>query len=284
VKSPPTRQDKSHLAIGQWIRKEKRYAIYIRDGWHCLYCERDLSNLADGQEVTLDHLSEAGGNHESNLVTACKSCNNSKAGYSVESFASGTAKDRIAKSIVAPLSIRAAREFLATHREKIGEFIMPEAFCPPRVMANMVKMTDKELFELAKLKTIEPPSAKGYDLCRTLLALFLAKQESDVGSMDALKMKNLKQKIELDDIKILREAGDLVPVDWAKQLVAHLAISVCAILRASDISSDDKKLLTDQIEAINFENYLSQLRIQIAGDVAGESGAAQSGVAEGSTA
>lgn len=96
-----------------------------------------------------------------------------------------------------------------------------------------------------------------------------------------LKIKKLRQEIELNDIKILREAGDLVPLEWAKNLVAHLAATTCGIFRDSGLDEGDKLSLIEKIEAINFENYLSQLRAQIAADVAGESGHAQNGVGEG---
>ena len=63
-----------------WIRDDKRLAIFIRDRFTCLYCSRDLSPL-EPREVTLDHFipCELGGsNSGSNLVTACRSCNSSK--------------------------------------------------------------------------------------------------------------------------------------------------------------------------------------------------------------
>jgi 5-methylcytosine-specific restriction endonuclease McrA len=63
-----------------WIRKEKRLAIYLRDGFRCLYCFRDLHG-ADPREVTLDHLNAkhtAGHNTTGNLVTACLKCNSSR--------------------------------------------------------------------------------------------------------------------------------------------------------------------------------------------------------------
>ena len=66
-----------HQATGQWIRADKRLAIYLRDRFTCLYCCRDLHD-ADPADVTLDHLrcqSDGGSNHESNLVTACRACN-----------------------------------------------------------------------------------------------------------------------------------------------------------------------------------------------------------------
>jgi len=61
-----------------WIRKEKRLAIYLRDGLACAYCG---SSVEDGYQLTLDHLtpySEGGSNHESNLVTCCSKCNSSR--------------------------------------------------------------------------------------------------------------------------------------------------------------------------------------------------------------
>ena len=57
-----------------WLRKERRLAIYMRDGFACVYC-------GAGNELTLDHLIpyERGGSHDSeNLATCCKSCNASR--------------------------------------------------------------------------------------------------------------------------------------------------------------------------------------------------------------
>jgi hypothetical protein len=61
-----------------WIRKEKRLAIYMRDGLACAYCG---SSLEDGFQLSLDHLtpySEGGSNKESNFVTCCSKCNSSR--------------------------------------------------------------------------------------------------------------------------------------------------------------------------------------------------------------
>lgn len=60
-----------------WIRQEKRLAIYLRDGEACTYC--GATSATD--IMTLDHLLPhvAGGtNRESNLVTCCKTCNSSR--------------------------------------------------------------------------------------------------------------------------------------------------------------------------------------------------------------
>lgn len=61
-----------------WIRKDKRLAIYMRDGCACAYCG---ATVEDGAELTLDHVlaCDLGGtNSEKNLVTACVSCNSAK--------------------------------------------------------------------------------------------------------------------------------------------------------------------------------------------------------------
>lgn len=69
-----------------WIRQEKRLAIYLRDGCACVWCG---FSVEDGAQLTLDHVkphSKGGGNHESNLVTACKRCNDSRGNRSVAKF------------------------------------------------------------------------------------------------------------------------------------------------------------------------------------------------------
>jgi 5-methylcytosine-specific restriction endonuclease McrA len=66
----------------KWIRPEKRLAIYIRDGFRCQCCGRDLRN-ADPKEVGLDHLicrskTETNNNEASNLVMICRRDNSSR--------------------------------------------------------------------------------------------------------------------------------------------------------------------------------------------------------------
>jgi hypothetical protein len=78
-----------HQPTGQWIRPAKRLAIYLRDGFRCIYCCRDMRD-ADPRDLTLDHIAcraDGGGNGEGNLVTACRSCNCSRRDRSLESFA-----------------------------------------------------------------------------------------------------------------------------------------------------------------------------------------------------
>ena len=70
----------------KWIRREKRLAIYIRDGLACAYCG---FSLEDGAMLTLDHInpsSKGGSNDENNLVTCCHKCNSSRQDRPVAKF------------------------------------------------------------------------------------------------------------------------------------------------------------------------------------------------------
>ena len=63
-----------------WVRQEKRLAIYIRDNFCCAHCQRDLRDIQPGEKVRieLDHIipvSKGGSNHAHNLVTSCSTCN-----------------------------------------------------------------------------------------------------------------------------------------------------------------------------------------------------------------
>lgn len=62
-----------------WIRKDKRLAIYLRDGMACAYCGAKAEDR--GVMLSLDHLvcrTHGGGNGEGNLITACHACNSQR--------------------------------------------------------------------------------------------------------------------------------------------------------------------------------------------------------------
>lgn len=66
-----------------WIRQEKRLAIYLRDGCACVYCG---ATVEEGATLTLDHVvphSRGGSNDATNLVTCCKRCNDSRGNRSL---------------------------------------------------------------------------------------------------------------------------------------------------------------------------------------------------------
>lgn len=70
-----------------WIRQEKRLAIYLRDGLACVYCGVTVES---GAVFSLDHLKpvkEGGTHHQTNLVTACLQCNRARGTRPVRLFA-----------------------------------------------------------------------------------------------------------------------------------------------------------------------------------------------------
>ena len=76
-----------------WIRPEKRLALYLRDGLACVYCG---ASLEDGAQLTLDHLrpvSKGGANEASNLVTACHTCNSDRKNRTVRGFCRAVASE-----------------------------------------------------------------------------------------------------------------------------------------------------------------------------------------------
>lgn len=98
----------------KWIRPEKRLAIYIRDGFTCAYCGRDLKGAAPA-EVNLDHLLPrvaGGGNEATNLITACRSCNCSRQDKPWIDYATGGAIDRIEQLRHAPLNLPLAKALI----------------------------------------------------------------------------------------------------------------------------------------------------------------------------
>lgn len=101
-----------------WIRQEKRLAIYMRDGLACVYC---LKGVEDDEILTLDHLkvySKGGSNHESNLVTACKTCNSSRGTKSVRAYCNlfedgGQVERDVRNSAKRVLDMKAAKQLIA---------------------------------------------------------------------------------------------------------------------------------------------------------------------------
>lgn len=115
-----------------WIRQEKRLAIYIRDGLKCVYCLEDPYTMKErGSTLTLDHVNthisamragEKADNNETNLVTSCSTCNSSRQDMDINKFVDKISSqvgqdpsvimDRITKNLAAPLNMRTAKELI----------------------------------------------------------------------------------------------------------------------------------------------------------------------------
>lgn len=99
-----------------WIRQEKRLAIYLRDGCACAYCG---ASVEQGAQLSLDHLkphSKGGSNEATNLVTCCSRCNSSRGNRTVAAFARVTA---------AYLNNAAKAEDIASHVRKCAKRSLP---------------------------------------------------------------------------------------------------------------------------------------------------------------
>lgn len=108
-----------------WLRPEKRLAIYLRDGLACCYCGASVETET---KLTLDHLtprSRGGSNQATNLVTACVRCNSSRGTRSWRAFAGAVATyinhgvtaaeitTHIAARRKSPISVDEARALIA---------------------------------------------------------------------------------------------------------------------------------------------------------------------------
>ena len=110
----------------KWIRRERRLALYMRDGLACVYCGSCLEG--NGVTLSLDHIvpvSSGGGNGSRNLVTSCRKCNSVRGDRSLSDFAHAVAsylnRGVTAQSIVdhalacanRPVDLRAARRIMS---------------------------------------------------------------------------------------------------------------------------------------------------------------------------
>ena len=61
--------------------------LFLRDGYCCQYCNRHRSELRSHEFLTRDHVhpqSKGGKDEWKNVVTACSSCNNKKADFTLD--------------------------------------------------------------------------------------------------------------------------------------------------------------------------------------------------------
>lgn len=72
------------MSGGQWLRPITRWAIYLRDGLKCVYCQislQELLRVREGNFLTVDHMRarcRGGEPKPENLITCCYKCNQDK--------------------------------------------------------------------------------------------------------------------------------------------------------------------------------------------------------------
>ena len=109
-----------------WIRQEKRLAIYLRDGLACCYCGDSVEN---GAKLSLDHVqphSKGGSNEAENLVTCCSRCNSARGNRPVATFAKAVAEylgHQVEASEIVKHVRNAARRSLAGPKVEAKELI-----------------------------------------------------------------------------------------------------------------------------------------------------------------
>lgn len=124
MRSTPQRGAGNAYQGMNWIRKEKRLAIYLRDGLACVWCG---ASVEEGTKLTLDHLKchvNGGGTDATNLVTACLRCNSSRGCRPVKRFAAAIAEylnhgvtativlARIREAVRRPLDVKSAKALI----------------------------------------------------------------------------------------------------------------------------------------------------------------------------
>lgn len=109
-----------------WIRQDKRLAIYLRDGCTCAWCGKSVE---DGAQLTLDHIvvhSRGGSNEATNLITACMDCNRRRYNRSAPKFAAVVAEyinhGATGAAILANVR-RLSRRSLVPYRKEAKEMI-----------------------------------------------------------------------------------------------------------------------------------------------------------------
>jgi hypothetical protein len=122
-----------------WLRQDKRLAIYLRDGLACMYCGHSVE---DGAALSLDHVkpwSEGGSNSERNLVTCCQKCNSSRGNRPAAEFADAVAgyvnHGVTGESIMAAIRSN-TRKSLKPYREEAKELITRRGSAA-KVLANI---------------------------------------------------------------------------------------------------------------------------------------------------
>jgi len=110
-----------------WIRQEKRLAIYIRDNFVCQHCSLDLKKaIHEGSSlrIELDHLvcvSQGGGNEAANLVTSCSKCNLERSDKNLYHFHSHAYAQAIIAQAQKPINVAMAKQIRAQMRNEKKE-------------------------------------------------------------------------------------------------------------------------------------------------------------------
>lgn len=85
-----------------WLWVSTRFAIYARDGFRCVACQRSES-------LSIDHVHPKRGNRPTNLVTLCKPCNSRKGARTIRRWRPELV-DEVLVLLASPLDRKLGRE------------------------------------------------------------------------------------------------------------------------------------------------------------------------------
>jgi hypothetical protein len=128
-------------------------------------------------------------------------------------------------------------------------------------LARHCGMTRQALDFHLKQPGAPQPRSNGFWDCDEVVAWINADGAGSDGS-EELKLKKLKQEVELNDIRIMREAGELLPSEWASLLFADTFTKIRRVIQTSDLSEAQKHELTEKIVAIDPDEFINNLRLQ----------------------
>lgn len=122
-----------------WCHPPTRLAIYIRDGFCCLWCNRGVEG---GIKLSLDHrkpVEKGGGNDPSNLFTACTSCNYARKDKSVPAFAQQVARSRHLEPFVETVARKTVLRIKAAVRRRLPREKAREILRQRKSVAEAIK-------------------------------------------------------------------------------------------------------------------------------------------------
>lgn len=225
----------THLRAGRWINEKRRFAIYLRDGMKCVYCQRSVEAAIGTSGCALDHVVADGGNHESNLVTTCKACNDSKGGSSVESFCDAATLERITAALSAPIDEAKGKEAHAAWKlARSGAEIPPLPMLTFRQMHVLLGMTQDDFGKRVEAGEFQPDSG-GFPIMETVrVALRAARGAKGGGNLaDAnLRLAVAKEEQIRLDMEVTRK--ERIPLDDAEEYNDRALQNCAGILKAHE--------------------------------------------------
>ncbi len=124
----------------KWIRRDKRLAIYLRDGLTCTYCTRFYPHI----ELQLDHyarVEDGGTNEATNLLTVCRSCNSAKTNLTIRQWYGALRRRGDCSTAVGRRARAWKARCLTEHRERAKELLMAHG---TMVAALAVHIVDRQ--------------------------------------------------------------------------------------------------------------------------------------------